>query len=83
MEIEAGDDPTVLSLIAFAVEAGANRRAARVIPRAARSLHGIAEMNSRQVTLLAAQIVEEAARQTPGKAASPMNSPGDADGEHN
>lgn len=79
MEREAGDDPTVLSLIAFAVEAGANRRAARVIPRAARSLHGIAEMNSRQVRALAAQIVEEAA----GKAASPMPSPGDADGEHN
>lgn len=79
MEIEAGDDPLVLSLIAFAVEAGANRRAARVIPRAARSLHGIAEMSSRQVELLAAQIVEEAAR----KAASPMNSHGKADGERN
>lgn len=77
------DDPTVLSLIAAAVEAGANRRAARVIPRAARSLHGIAEMNSRQVRALAAQVVEEAARRTTGNAASPIRSPGDADGERN
>lgn len=72
MENEAGDDPTVLSLIAAAVEAGANRRAARVIPRAARSLHGIAEMNSRQVRALADRVVEEAARDNDG-ATSPIH----------
>ena len=80
---EGPDDPTVLSLIAAAVEAGANRRGARVIPRAARSLHGIAEMSSRQVELLAAQVVEEAARRNPGSATSPLSSPGKADGERN
>ncbi len=67
------DDPLVLNLIAAAVEAGANRKAARVLPRAARAFLGLAEMNSRQVRALAAQIVEEAARQTPGKATSPIH----------
>lgn len=61
MEIEAGDDPTVLSLIAFAVEAGANRRAARVIPRAARSLHGIAEMNKRFTKKMDGSVVPRSA----------------------
>ena len=79
METEAENNPLVLELIAAAVEAGANRRAARLLPNAARAFIGLAEMNSRQVRALAAQIVEEAAR----KAASPMHSPGDADGEHN
>ena len=59
--MEDRDDPLVMSLIAAAVEAGANRRAARLLPGAARSLNGLADDSSRQVRALAAELVKGAA----------------------
>lgn len=59
--MEDRDDPLMLMLIAAAVEAGANRRAARILPGAARSLNGLADDASRQVRALAAEVMKGAA----------------------
>lgn len=69
--MEGQESQLVLRLIAMAVEAGANRRAARMLPGAARSLNGLAEQSSRQVRALAAEIVKGAATSSDGAAPSP------------
>lgn len=73
------DSRLVLSLIAHALEAGANWRAARAFPRSAEIFEDLAREEGRQVRALADRIGREAARPCPGKAASPIQ-PSGSDG---
>lgn len=71
------DSRLVMSLIARAVEAGANWRAARAFPKSAEIFEDLAREEGQQVRALTDRICREAARPTPGKAASPIHPPGE------
>ena len=72
-------DRTMETLIARAVEAGANWRAARAFPRSAKLFEDLAREEDQQVRALVERIGREAARPCPGKAASPIQ-PSGSDG---
>lgn len=77
------EEPTnnrlVLSLIAHALEAGANWRAARAFPRSAKLFEDLAREEGQQVRALADRIGREAASPCPGMATSPVQ-PSGSDG---
>lgn len=74
------EEPTnsrlVLSLIAHALEAGANWRAARAFPKSAAIFEDLAREEDQQVRALVDRLGREAASPMLGKAASPIHPPG-------